>query len=186
MPPPRVSRRVLLAGCGGLLAIGCEVRDEEARAGPAAEWLEATAQRLSQGPATGPQAAVPAAGLEWIEGFEAGSRRAAERGLPLLLIFRAAWCRWSGELAEKVMADEQLLAATGRIVCASIDADREAAVCRSFGVRVFPTIIVLDADRRERFRGSGRAARRGLDGGLQAALAPAGRRIAAFPESASR
>ncbi len=172
--------------CGGLLALGCEVRDEEARSGPATEWLEATARRLGDPQATPATSTSPVRGVECIDGFAAGSKRAAEEGLPLLLIFRASWCRWSGELTEALAGDERLATTAGRVVCVSIDADREAAVCRSFGVAAFPTVIVIGPDSRERFRGSGAAARRGLAGALQAALAPAGRRVAGFPESTPR
>lgn len=186
MLPSRLSRSILLLAWGGLLSFGCEMRDEEARSGPASEWLEATARRLADGAATSATGGGSAGRLECIDNFTAGSRRAAEEGLPMLLVFRAAWCRWSGDLFDKVLADQAIAAAAGRVICVSVDADREAAVCRSFGVRVFPTLIVLDTDRRERFRSSGRAAQRGLDVALQAALAPPGKRVAAFPESPPR
>jgi hypothetical protein len=186
LPPPCLSRPLLLFACGGLLALGCEIRDEEARSGPAAEWLEATARRLADGTPAAVTAASPSSRLECIDGFAAGSRKAAAGGLPMLLVFRATWCRWSSDLLDTVLANEAFAAATGRVVCVAIDADREAAVCRSFGVQIFPTVIVLDPDRRERFRGSGRAAQRGLDLALQAALAPPGKRVAVFPESTPR
>jgi hypothetical protein len=182
----RLSPRLMPIACGGLLALGCEVRDEEARSGPAAEWLEATARRLSDSQIQPTQAASAPRGLECIDGFAAGSRRAAEEGLPMLLVFRASWCRWSGDLADALATDAHLAAAAGRVICVSIDADHEAAVCRSFGVDAFPTVIVLGPDSRERFRGSGSAARRGLATAVQAALRPNGRRVAAFPESTSR
>ena len=62
-----------------------------------------------------------------------------------------------------------------------VDADRDAATCRSFGVQIFPTAIVLDRDRRERFRASGLAAREGLAVAVEAALDDPPRRIASQP-----
>ena len=176
-PVPRPSPHSLLALACGLIAAGCDVRDEQARPGTAAAWLETTALRLSSPAAT--LAARPAnPAIECCDGFENGSRRATEAGLPLLLVFRARWCRWSGDLVDAVVADERLANAGGRFICASIDADRDAAVCRSFGVAAFPTVIVLDADRREQFRASGAAARQGLATALEGVLARPRSRVA--------
>jgi hypothetical protein len=181
MPPLRTL--LAIAACGILLP-GCEVRDEEVRTGPSAAWLETMARRLGDTP--GKVTSRTDGGVECIDGFAAGSRRAADAGLPMLLVFRAGWCRWSGTLVASVLADERIAAASGRIVCIAIDADREAAVCRSFGVRTFPTLIVLDADRRERFRATGAAARRGLAAALETAVAPATGRVAELPDRPAR
>jgi hypothetical protein len=172
-----------ITACGILLP-GCEVRDEEARTGPSAAWLETMARRLGDKPAKA--ASRTDGGVECIDGFTSGARRATDAGLPMLLVFRASWCRWSGTLVATMLADERMAAASGRIVCVAIDADREAAVCRSFGVRTFPTLIVLDADRRERFRATGAAARRGLAAALETAVAPTAGRIAELPDRPAR
>jgi hypothetical protein len=182
-PVPRPSLPYHIALAAGLLAAGCDVRDEEARTGPAAAWLESTTIRLAS--PTAPLASRPnGSGVECCDGFEAGSRRASEAGVPLLLVFRASWCRWSGDLVEAVLADARLATAGGRFICASIDADRDAAVCRSFGVAAFPTVIVLDADRREQFRASGAAARQGLASALEGVVARPRARVARTPPAA--
>jgi hypothetical protein len=153
-------------GCG-LLAAGCDVRDEQARSGPATPWLESTARRLAE--PVPPEVARPTGGrIECCDGFETGSRR-------------AAWCRWSGDLMETLLADGRLAALGGRFVCASIDADREAALCRSFGVSGFPTVILLDADRREQFRATGTAARLGLAAAVETAVLRPRPRVAGLP-----
>lgn len=181
MPRPSLPRHVALA-CS-LLAAGCDVRDEEAHTGPAADWLESTAIRLAS--PTAPLVSRPAgSAVECCDGFETGSRRASEAGLPLLLVFRATWCRWSGDLVDAVLADARLATAGGRFICASLDADRDAAVCRSFGVASFPTVIVLDADRREQFRASGAAARRDFAAALERVLARPHARVARTPPAA--
>lgn len=183
MPPSPVSRRLrslrFVVACGLLIA-GCDVRDEQARRGPATPWLESTARRLSA--ADAPDGALPPGGrVECFDGFEAGSRRAAEAGLPLVLVFRATWCRWSGDLMETVLADARLAALGGRFVCAAIDADHEAAICRSFGVGAFPTVILLDTDRREQFRATGAAARQGLAAAVETAVLQPRSRVAGLP-----
>lgn len=169
----------LAVGCG-LLAVGCDVRDEQARSGPATPWLESTARRLQAPLPT--EVTRPVGGrLECSAGYEAGSRRATEAGLPLVLVFRASWCRWSGGLLTAMVADDRLAALNGRFVCVSIDADREAATCRSFGVSGFPTVILLDADRREQFRATGAAARLGLAAAVESAVRRPRSRVAGLP-----
>lgn len=180
--PGRPVRRLLgIAVCGCLVG-GCEVRDEEARTGPPAAWYETIARRLDSRPAE-PRVRTPTGGaVECLDGFAAGARRARDGGLPMLLVFRAAWCRWSGDLVESVVGDARMASAAGRIVCVSVDADREPAICRSFGVQTFPTVLVLDSDRKERFRATGAEARRGLAAALEAACQPEeGPRVADLP-----
>ena len=99
----------------------------------------------------------------------------------LLLEFVALGAIWgSSFLFMRLCGPEFGVVATagGRVICASIDADRDAAVCRSFGVAAFPTVIVLDADRREEFRASGAAAHQGLATALEGVLARPRDRIA--------
>lgn len=181
-PVPRPVLHSLFALASGLLAVGCDVRDEQARSGPADAWLETTAMRLASPTATLVDRPANSA-VECCDGFETGARRASEAGLPLLLVFRASWCRWSADLVDAVLADERLASAGGRFVCASIDADRDAATCRSFGVSAFPTVIVLDAERREQFRASGAAARQGLAAALEGVLARPRSRVARTPSA---
>ncbi len=172
-----------LLGCG-LLAAGCDVRDEQARSGPATPWLEAAIRRLAT-PAP-PRAEQPASGrVECCDGFETGSRRATEAGMPLVLVFRASWCRWSGNLLETALADPRLAALGDRFVCSSVDADREAAVCRAFGVGAFPTVVVIDADRREQFRATGASARQGLAAAVETVVGRPRARVALGPQAGS-
>ena len=101
-------------------------------------------------------------GIEYIEGYEAGRRRATAEGLPMLIVFRATWCRWSGELTKGPLADRGVVTAAQRFVCVTVDADRDADTCRDFGVSGFPTVIVLDTTGTERFRATGATAAAGL------------------------
>lgn len=163
--PPLV---LLLAA---VIAGGCEFHDEEATSLSAAAWAPGVTERLVPPAARRGSPAGTAGRLECVDGFAAGSRRAADTGLPLLLIFRASWCRWSDDFLTTALADTDLLDAADRFVCATVDADREAATCRSFGVRAFPTVIALDAARRERYRATGATARGRLPAALAAMVA---------------
>lgn len=162
---------------------GCDIRDEQPRVESESPWLEAAARRIEAEAAgeiaTGSDARLPA---EQITDFASGARRAAVERLPLLLVFQARWCRWSGEVVETLRDDARLRDDAGRFVCATVDADHDAAVCRSFGVAMFPTVIVLDPAGRERFRATGRGARRNLSAALAAALDP-GVRVGSLPDA---
>ena len=85
-----------------------------------------------------------------------------------------------------MIANAELIGSADRFVCATVDADREPAICRSFGVRAFPTAIALDPLRRERFRGTGAAAREQLATVINGLVAEPTPRLAGAPEPARR
>jgi hypothetical protein len=141
-------------------AVGCTVRDEAAAPAVDGQWW-ATASARPQGGgliAAGPTTPATAPAIDYVDGFDAGSRRASESGQPMLVVFRAAWCRWSGELVQGAVADPAVVRLSRRFVCVAVDADRHADACRKFGVNAFPTVILLDADGTERFRATGATA----------------------------
>jgi len=136
----RLSVAVAVAVAVATLAAGCDVRDETVRPDPPpGRWPLAaldSAARLDDA-RTG---AGPAPGIEYVEGYEAASRRAATGRMPIMLVFRAAWCRWSGEIAQGPLADPGLVSLSRRFACATVDADRDADTCRDFAVTGFPTV----------------------------------------------
>jgi predicted DsbA family dithiol-disulfide isomerase len=61
----------------------------------------------------------------------------------------------------------------------TIDADRDAATCRDFGVTAFPTVVVIDAEGQERYRATGAEAAVDLAATLEHVLGgAAGGRVA--------
>ncbi len=181
MPGSR-TRRLRAIGFGGLaaLAAGCEVRDELA-APPPRGW-----QAVSAADSRPLRAAVTASptAIEYVEGCDSGLRRAAEDRRPVLMVFRAAWCGWSAELAREALADPRLVGLSRRFVCVAIDADRDAAACRRFAVDRFPTVLLLDVTGVERFRTTGSTAA-GLVDAMAGLLADRGR-LAAEPPATPR
>lgn len=159
----------------GLIALalavcGCDVRDEAVgTAAESAVWPPAAGQS-DRGGMGGPRHAA----VGYVSDSRSASLRAAAEGRPLLLVFGASWCRWTGELTRGALAKPDVVARTQRFVCAYVDADRDSGTCRAFEVDAFPTVIVIDADGRERFRAAGAAATDGLAAALDAASGPAG------------
>lgn len=149
---PAVTSAVLLTA---FVTVGCDVRDEEVRPTATPRLWNAAATSLRDEAGSEPGAAR---GIEYVEGYAGGRRRAAAEGLPMLVVFRATWCRWSSELANGPLADRDVVTAARRFVCVTVDADRDAATCHDFGVSGFPTVIVIDPAGQERFRATGAAA----------------------------
>ena len=169
---------------------GCSVRDEQVVTGGDARWWSAAAAGSGGRDLIGGDSATAAGTsvIDSIDGFEAGSKRATDAGLPMLIVFRAAWCRWSGELVQAVVADPRVMEQSRRFVCVTIDADRHAATCREFEVRAFPTVILLDANRVEQFRATGSAAVADLGSAMHTVLTATPRpgRLAAGTSGSTR
>lgn len=157
----RMQRRTATAAVmtAVLAAAGCSVRDERAVGKGDAAWWTTTSEEARPGLIGGSPAQPPAAAsIEYEEGFAAAARRAAETGKPTLLVFRAAWCRWSGDLLSAAAGDPRIVTRARRCVCVAVDADRDPDTCARFEVRAFPTVILLDADGEEAFRRTGSSA----------------------------
>jgi len=102
--------------------------------------------------------AVAAASIEYSDDYAAGLTRARAEHKPLLLVFRAAWCRWSGEMLQETLLDSRIVSLSRQFVCVLVDADHEPRVARAFGVKGFPTVLVVGLDGQERSRTTGRPA----------------------------
>jgi thiol:disulfide interchange protein len=102
-----------------------------------------------------PAVTEPGTAIEYIEGYEAGVRRAAAENRPMLIIFRAAWCHWCAEFAQGTLGDRRLVGLSRQFICVMVDADRHAADCRRFRVKEFPTVVMATADGGERRRWAG-------------------------------
>lgn len=173
-PRPAAPRAASLLAAG-LLALagmaGCSVRDEPTVGGSDTRWWSTATGGSASGLIAGaPQAQRPAATIEYVEDFSAAQKRADGGRLPMLVVFRADWCRWSGELVTAAVADPRVVDLARRFVCVAVDADRDQATCRTFTVGAFPTVILLDADGEEQFRATGSSAAAGLAPAMAAVL----------------
>jgi thiol:disulfide interchange protein len=145
-----------------LTASGCDIRDEKARP---------VVREMLVGSTAGVQGHQSLEhGIEYVSGYEAGLKRATAEQKPLLLVFRAGWCRFSAEMTQRTLLDPQVVGLSRRSVCVMIDADRDADTCRHFGVKAFPTLIVVPPDGGERFRTTGRPTAATLAAALEKAL----------------
>lgn len=150
-----------MAAC--LLAIfGCNIRDEAVL--PVVPDLLVGGAEMAAG-------AGVAQGIEYVSGYEAGLKRAAAERKPLVLVFKATWCRFSAELTQRTLADERVVGLSRRSVCVMVDADRDADMCQQFGVKAFPTLVILPVDG-EPVRKTGRPSAAAVAADLEKALDP--------------
>ena len=146
-PLPNLIRR-WVAGLATLLVVlaiwgGFEIRDEA---------VKSPSRRSVRLKAASPE---PGITIEYVEGYEAGLRRATAENRPLLVVFRAAWCHWCAEFARGTLVDRRLVGLSRQFVCVVVDADRHVADCRRFGVKEFPTVVVASSEGEERRRWKG-------------------------------
>ena len=164
-----------------LCAAGCDVYDEPVR--PVADRDAASGwSGLADGQR--PYAGARPTGIEFVEGYASALARAELERKPLLVLFRASWCRWCGEMTAKVLSEQQVVQRSRRFICVAVDADRDRQICRTHGVRGYPTILVLSPDGRELARRTGKVAPKALatlldevDFPAATMAAPAGRTV---------
>ena len=161
--PKKASWSVLVMG-SVLASAGCDIRDEAVR--PLGNRALIHAGQRAAGSATATRT------IEYVGGYDAGLKRATAEQKPMLVVFRASWCRFSAEMNQDVLADPRLIALSRRVVCVLLDADRDAATCREFDVSAFPTVMVLLPEDGERFRTTGRPSADTLVAALEQALGP--------------
>lgn len=138
-----------------LLVVGCDVRDEVVHTTQSthSRWPESVTYRIDQNDAqTGRSGS---ARISFIENCDTGLRLADVANKPLLIVFRAAWCRWSMALTHQTLSDPSIVALTDSFVCVQVDADRHAETCRQYNVTQFPTILIVDTEDNEIIRRSG-------------------------------
>lgn len=138
-----------------LAATGCDIYDEPVR--PVAD-RDAVPGWNGLADGQRPYTIGRPAGIEFVEGYSSAVARAELERKPLLVLFRASWCRWCGEMTAKVFSEQQVVQRSRRFICVAVDADRDPDICRTHGVRGYPTILVLSPDGREIARRTGKVA----------------------------
>lgn len=165
-------------GISLLIGHGCEIHDEQIQSGSdgGSERRLLPGTDGSSGQIVNHDAPTS---IEYVEDYAAGLERAAASGQPLVIICRASWCRWCAGLSQGVLADPAVVERSSRCVCVTLDADRDADLCRRLGVRGFPTVILQTPEGREVKRLTGRSEVRTLAAAIDEATA----RLATTPAS---
>ncbi len=105
---------------------------------------------------------VSASAEGWITDFEAAKKQAAAKKIPIVANFSGSdWCGWCIKLDREVFAKEEFLSyAKDNLVLLNLDfparskqdkaiADQNKALAAKFGIKGYPTILILDATGKE-------------------------------------
>ncbi len=158
-----------------ILLFGCDIQDESVQPAAATtnQLLRADTAMLvdmldhnSDAPAIKPKS------LEYVDGFDAGLKRAQSESKSLLVICRAAWCRWSAEMTQGPLSDPHIIGLASRFVCVMVDADRHTDTCQNLNVTAFPTVMIISSLGDESFRAVGRPSTDTLASALREHLQP--------------
>ena len=154
------------------LVAGCDVRDETVNSTQSIHhhWPKPVTNRIEQRDSRDGQ--FGAARISFIENCDAGLRLANVANKPLLIVFRAAWCRWSMALTQQTLSDPSIVSLTDGFICVQVDADRHSEACRQYNVTQFPTILIVGTGKKEICRRSGHTLVTDLTPILQQALSP--------------
>ncbi len=107
-------------------------------------------------------AALSAGAEEWLTDFEEAKLQAAEKKVPILANFSGSdWCGWCIKLDSEVFSKEEFLSyAKDNLVLLTLDfpshkkqekaiADQNKDLAARYGIKGYPTILVLDATGKE-------------------------------------
>ena len=167
-----LNRRLFQIAAIIFLVAGCDVRDETVNSTQSIHhhWPKPVTNRIEQRDSRDGQ--FGAARISFIENCDAGLRLANVANKPLLIVFRAAWCRWSMALTQQTLSDPSIVSLTDGFICVQVDADRHSEACRQYNVTQFPTILIVGTGKKEICRRSGHTLVTDLTPILQQALSP--------------
>jgi thiol:disulfide interchange protein len=111
--------------------------------------LALAAALVSGCPKATPASAGSAGELAWIYNLDYGLKQAAKHGKPVMVDFYADWCGWCQKLDEDTYSDARVREKAGRFVAVKVDADRDGASLRKYGVEGFPTVLFLSPEGKE-------------------------------------
>lgn len=95
------------------------------------------------------------AGIAWVDDPRLALDRARQEGRPVLVDTWATWCAPCHEMDRTTFASEAVQAGAGAFVPLKVDADTRQSFLERYGIEVFPTLLLLDADGRELTRREG-------------------------------
>jgi thiol:disulfide interchange protein len=119
--------------------------DDEA-AGALLEAQEAYRRNVALGESLGGKPATAEQVAQAKRLFDDGLSKAVAAGQkkPMLIDFSTSRCGWCKRLDKEVLSNPQVVSFCRQLVCIKVDGDQRRDLAAAFGVRGYPTAIVLD------------------------------------------
>lgn len=80
----------------------------------------------------------------WFKSLEEAEAVAQRTGDPILASFGAYWCPWSRLVRDSLYTDRAVRDSLTSYKCVAIDADRDSSLCKTYDIKLYPTVLVLD------------------------------------------
>lgn len=91
---------------------------------------------------------VYAASIQWRSYSSAAFAQAKSSHRLVLVYAKTAWCPWCKRMMGNYAQPQIISLINKNFVPVMIDVDQEPVVAKNLGVNGFPTIVIMDADRR--------------------------------------
>lgn len=86
--------------------------------------------------------------IKWHNNYAKALREAEESNRPLLVQVSATWCSYCTTMKRETLADKKVVDEVAEnFVALKLDADRDSELVQKFGVRSYPTTIIVAPDR---------------------------------------
>jgi hypothetical protein len=88
-------------------------------------------------------------GVRWVQGYEKGMAAAKDQRRIAVLEFYSKNVPWCGSMEQKAFCDPSIVQLSKRFVMVKVDALKERREAIRYGVRSFPTVLILDQKGKE-------------------------------------
>jgi len=80
---------------------------------------------------------------DWVESLEEGLDQAARQGRLVLAEFRAEKCTWCDSLEQRILLSDEFSEGAMRLVLVRVSVESDTQAVKDYGVKVWPTFVLL-------------------------------------------